>query len=366
MRNTVLQYTIIFFSFIIGIYCIGFVNSVSAQSQIIDNTTNNNDLKPIDPNAPKYAPDRVIVKYKEGQSPLALQKRVNKRTKQRTSFIGKVTMSFADLTSRARGQETPETTLKQLEQFAQTRKHKGQSISESLDQAKDTYVYEQNERKAIDIKSIVSEYKQLPQVEFAEPDYIVHALFIPNDQYYGQYQWALRNISAPQAWDLGKGSSDGAVKIAVIDSGIAWNHSDIDDKLVGVYDCRFVISCVYGKGYDYYTHGSHVAGIAAAETNNASSTYKGGIAGLGYNTKLITLKALNDDGNGFISSINTALYQLVNSYSGSHIVINMSIGSPYSLSLQNAITATYNAGFIIVAAAGNENTNTPSYPAGYS
>lgn len=336
--------------------------SVSAQSQHIDFTQKFDNLEPRDKNEPQYAPNRIIVKYKEDQSPLVLQEKVDERVAQRSSFIGRFTQQISDATYRLRGQELPETQLDKLESFAKTRSIKGASLLESLPQAKETFIYESTEKKDIDVEQMVVDFEKLKEVEYAEPDYVTQAFLTPNDTFY-PYQWNYNKINAPRAWDIETGSTNGSVIIAIIDTGIAWNHEDLDGKILAVYDfCTSDsnMDCSGNQGYDYNDHGSHVAGIAAAETNNAR-----GVAGTGFNTQLVAIKALDNYGSGYDTWMSSSLYALVNDYSGKHVVINMSLGlNNYSQTLQNAVTTAHNAGFVIIAAAGNENTSTITYPAG--
>ena len=101
-----------------------------------------------------------------------------------------------------------------------------------------------------------------------EPNYLVRALYTPNDLYYG-YQWALPAINASTAWDYEKGNE--SVKIVIVDTGIQYNHPDIASNYVsGGYD--WVND--YGDPYDDHGHGTHCAGISAAVMDNEE-----GIAG---------------------------------------------------------------------------------------
>jgi len=346
---------------LIGLLIAPFSN-VSAQSSRIDYTPKLDHLEPQNPNYPKYAPNRIIVKFKKDQSPLVLQEKVDERIKQRSSLTGLLSQQITDVAYHIRGQELPEIQLEKLNSFAEIRDVEGTSIFKLLPQSKETFIYENTEKKDIDVEKIAVDFEKLKEVDFAEPDYVTRAFFTPNDTYYS-IQWNYDKINAPNAWDIEKGSANGSVIIAVVDTGIAWNHLDLDDKILAVYDlCSgdMYMDCSGSKGYDYNTHGSHVAGTAAAETNNAK-----GVAGTGFNTKLISLKALDNHGKGYDTWMANALYTLIYYYSGDHIVVNMSLGlGNNSQVLQNAVTAAHNAGFVIVAAAGNENTNTISYPAG--
>lgn len=180
-------------------------------------------------------------------------------------------------------------------------------------------------------------------------------LFVdPNDPHFNDgHQWGPQHINAPGAWDSNKGSFQHTV--CVIDSGIAWDHPDLDGKVV------FHKSALGDDGYEgfgWYSHGTFVSGIAAAETNNGE-----GIAGVGWNPSIGTVKFTNGlfyQTEDLIEAINECMN------SGAD-VINMSLGSPTpSQALDDALTAAENAGLITVSAAGNSNDSNPRYPCAYS
>ena len=81
----------------------------------------------------------------------------------------------------------------------------------------------------VDTKKVIEELSSDPEVLYAEPNYIYEAFNVPNDQYYEGLQWALPKINLPSAWDKTTGSSD--VIIAVIDSGVDYNHPDLYDNI---------------------------------------------------------------------------------------------------------------------------------------
>jgi thermitase len=233
------------------------------------------------------------------------------------------------------------------------------------------------------VKEKIKAYKGEANVEYAEPDYVVSAdpliglatLTNPND-YFFYDQWALNNtgqsvpgvtdppgqgtpgttdadIDALEAWEITQGSSE--VKIAILDTGIDQDHEDLATKIVA--NSNFSDSPTYD---DLAGHGTHVAGIAAAITNNDSK----GIAGIAIKSVLLNGKVLNDSGIGYnswiASGINWAVAQKAK-------VINLSLGgSGYSLTVANAIYNAWNNGCIIVAAAGNNGNTSPFYPAYYS
>jgi thermitase len=186
-------------------------------------------------------------------------------------------------------------------------------------------------------------------VIYAEPNYRYQIFRTPNDTYYN-YQWAHSNINSENAWNLQTGSN--TIEIAIIDTGIDENHPDLNSKIIAGYD--FIGNDA--NPHDLNGHGTHVAGIAAAVTNNNN-----GIAGVSWNAKIMPIRVLNNEGSGdtagVVSGINWACQH------GAHI-LNMSLGGyNYSQSMQNAINACRNAGKVIIAAMGNDNTSTPAYPA---
>ncbi|MEN3011091.1 MAG: S8 family peptidase [Candidatus Bipolaricaulaceae bacterium] len=200
------------------------------------------------------------------------------------------------------------------------------------------------------VPEMVRAYLLEELVEFAEPDYVAVAYLVPNDPGY-PYQWALPKIQAPQAWDLTTGSS--AIRIAILDTGIDQDHEDLRAKIVA--NRNFTTSPTVD---DRQGHGTHVAGIAAAVTNNAR-----GVAGVGFNTVLMNVKVLDDNGSGQYSWIANGIIWAADN--GAH-VINMSLGGPATSStLEAAVRYAYSKGVVLVAAAGNENTSSPSYPAYY-
>jgi thermitase len=200
------------------------------------------------------------------------------------------------------------------------------------------------------VPEFVRAYLAEELVEFAEPDYVAVAYYVPNDPGYAN-QWALPKIQAPEAWDLTRGSS--TIRIAILDTGIDQDHEDLKDKIVA--NKNFTTSRTVD---DRYGHGTHCAGIAAAITDNGK-----GVAGVGFNTSLMNVKVLGDNGSGQYSWIANGIIWAADN--GAH-VISMSLGgSSSSTTLKDAVSYAYNKGVVLVAAAGNDNTDSPTYPAYY-
>lgn len=188
------------------------------------------------------------------------------------------------------------------------------------------------------------------QTEYIEPNYIYQALEVPNDPRYSE-QWNLRSINVEQAWEETKGEG---ITVAVIDTGVS--------RVPDLKQTEFV------KGYDFVNdksdasddngHGTHVAGTIAQSTNNGY-----GVAGIAYQAKIMPLKVLSGSGSGTISDIADAIRFAADNGAD---VINMSLGGGGENGLmKEAIDYAYDKGVVIIAAAGNSNQNSASYPARY-
>lgn len=229
---------------------------------------------------------------------------------------------------------------------------------------------------------VMARLQQDPNIEYVEPNYLYKATGVissPADIGDAEYrrQWNMPMIEAPAAWRVATGEG---VRVAVIDSGIHPNHPDLDDNIPANQGYDFVsiadIENDNERGPDSdptdtgsTNHGTHVAGIIAAEGNNV------GIRGVAYDAQIIALRALGADGVGSTSDIANAVRYAaglnVSAANGRTIppvdIINMSLGSDIrSITLERAILAAQAESVIIVAAAGNENTSANSYPAAFA
>ena len=186
--------------------------------------------------------------------------------------------------------------------------------------------------------------------EFIEPNYIYKAFEVPNDPDYGQ-QWNLRQINVESAWEDTKGSG---VTVAVIDTGISPVPDLKDTQFVKGYD--FVNDQI--EAFDDNGHGTHVAGTVAQSTNN---NY--GVAGIAYEATLMPLKVLSGSGGGTVADIAESIRFAADNGAD---VINMSLGGGgESQLMKEAIDYAHQKGVVLIAAAGNSNDNSASYPARY-
>jgi thermitase len=212
-----------------------------------------------------------------------------------------------------------------------------------------------------DIQKMIERFKKNRNVEYAEPDYIVTVDAIPNDLEFSK-QWNLNNtgqtggksdadIDAPEAWNTQTG--DSRIVIAILDTGIKKTHPDLAGKVIN--EINFSDSGTSDNADDVYGHGTHVAGIAAAVTNNGI-----GVAGVGYKCSLMNVKVINDIGKGYYDWIaNGMIYAAKNGAK----VINMSLGGPPSKTIEDAVNYAWDYGVVVVASAGNNNNTEIQYPA---
>lgn len=194
-------------------------------------------------------------------------------------------------------------------------------------------------------------YRADAAVRYAEPDARGAAVETPNDPYYSS-QWGLAKVKAPAAWGVTHGSS--TVRLAVLDTGVHGSHSDLAGKVVST--ANFSSS---GTSDDIRGHGTHVAGIAAATTNNGT-----GVAGLGWATSIMNVKVLGDDGVGWYSWMAQGMI-----WAADHgaRVINMSFGgTTASTTLRDAVDYAWGKGVFLAAAAGNNASSAAFYPAYYA
>lgn len=227
---------------------------------------------------------------------------------------------------------------------------------------------------------VAREYSKLPEVEYAEPDYIRHAFRVdPSDTYWfsnnswGQNyrdQWDMEMMKCPDAWDIETG--DSSVVIAVIDTGIDYNHPDIAANMWtnsgeipgnGIDDdSNGRIDDVYGYDFAYKDsnpmdgdgHGTHVAGTIGAVGNNGI-----GIAGVNWTCKLMAVKGFDDSGSGYDSDLADAIMYATTE--GAKI-INMSWGGTgFSQTTHTAIAYAHGQGVVLCAAAGNSSSDLANF-----
>ena len=180
-----------------------------------------------------------------------------------------------------------------------------------------------------------------PSVEEAGPNWVYSPDFSPDDPLYDRQDW-LRTIRAPSAWNDSRGSG---VEVGVVDTGWQVGKTDLVANLGGQHD--FVAEDGEAEGYDY--HGTSVAGIASADTNNGR-----GVASIGFNARFVMAKACAD--HCLTVDIAEAMQWLVQTQGVE--IVNLSLGADYPNDaidpvLRDAIRGALDAGALVVASAGN-------------
>ncbi|MDD5131991.1 MAG: S8 family serine peptidase [bacterium] len=236
-----------------------------------------------------------------------------------------------------------------------------------------------------DLQETLAAYAGNSLVEYAEPIYIYSIASTPNDPYYStsgtwgqQYDdlWGLKNIQSERAWNISRGNNN--VIVAAIDTGVDYTHPDLnanvwsnpneipgnglDDDNNGYIDDTMGWDFVNETNdpMDTHGHGTHLSGIIAAVGNNGQ-----GITGVCWQAKIMALKALTDTGAGASDKLAQAIKYAADN--GAR-VINISWGGyGNSRLIQDALTYAYEHNCVIVAAAGNNNTNAERFfPGNYS
>lgn len=201
-----------------------------------------------------------------------------------------------------------------------------------------------------------------PFIHSAEPNGYFQADLCetPNDPYYSNnYQWAIDQIELPDAWDITTGSSN--ITVAVMDSGIRANHYDLRNRVDSNLSKSFVSdNQTDNTGLeDTLGHGTNVAGVIGAITNNAT-----GIAGVCWNVTLVSLR-VTVNGTDFNP---TAIASAINYAKDNDIdIINCSMS--WTVNYNTIRLAIQNYSGLLVCSAGNDNESSDSnyiYPARYN
>ncbi|NLW78084.1 MAG: S8 family serine peptidase [Ruminococcaceae bacterium] len=180
-----------------------------------------------------------------------------------------------------------------------------------------------------------------------------------NDKY-ASLQWHLKAINLLNAWDFQR--TDGAVRVAVIDTGIDLTHPDLVNNIESSFAWDAVKGAKLTGDVDGFGHGTHVAGIIAAQTNN-----KLGVAGVSYNAKIVPINVFKSVTGGVVAYTSTIISAIDYVIAVPNVkVMNFSLGgSVYDQLYHQAIQRATKAGIVCVAAAGNENTAAKVYPSDF-
>jgi len=364
----------------------------------------------LDPYNPEFVPGEVLVKFKD-DVPMQVSMLKNMPQTGLTSVDEFISRHNITVCEKVFANEQKRVNLKMMTT------PDGQTFE--VPQLFNIYKFKATE--TTDVKAMIEELKEDPLVDFTEPNYYFYTqevlerssgirnpesriseyssflipnssspipvpspTVIPNDPLYSQ-QWYLPAVNAPEAWDSVTG--DTSQIIGIIDTGVDWDHPDLDDNIWTNWneipgngvddDGNGYIDDIRGWDFvnndnnpnDDNSHGTHVAGIAAAEGNNGV-----GICGVSWNSRILPVKVLQSSGYGSSSDIASGV---IYAWQNNATVLNLSLGSyGESLTLKTALENAYSS-TVIVAAAGNNTCKidpnepligivAPYYPACYS
>ena len=186
------------------------------------------------------------------------------------------------------------------------------------------------------------------EVRHVEPNYEYEAFGEVDAAMHSRQEWHYNMVNAPEAWNVDSG--DRSVSIAILDTGIDYDHNDLDDYV----DENQGASFVDNDPMDRNGHGTHVAGTVASYNN---------VSGVMREATLIPVKVLGDSGGGSLQGIQRGILHAADVGAD---VINMSLGGGgYSDILAEACETAYNSGTVLVAASGNSGRSPVAYPSGY-
>ena len=315
-------------------------------------------------NPPDYLPNTLVIKYKE------------------SPFLGTQTFSENKFLKAAAIEITSH------QQFLSEEVSRiSLSDQRKIDQTGLNRIYEITYRAKKNIQEVIKLLMAEGNLEYAEPLYLNKTSVLPNDpEFLEGSQHSLYQVKAPEAWEIQPNASN--VVIAIIDSGSDLDHPDLEaniyintaDPVNGIDDDGDGFVDNY-KGWDFVgassafaedndpnvkadslDHGVHVSGIASAVSNNGI-----GVASLAQNAKLMILKA-GADNNG-TSIYPSAAYKAMKYAADRGVkIINCSWGrntGPASSFEQDVVNYVLSKGCLIVAAAGNDDSEFVQYPAGY-
>lgn len=326
----------------------------------------------------EYKPGEVIVKFKD--SP-------NFSISRKNGKFQSASITAVDKLLRSIGAEDVEPLMPMSGATAVGKRMKAYNGTEIV--AKDLsrlYVVKikQSEAEPMNLFEIINQFNSLEEVEFAEPNYIMHTLETspgitdtPDDPMY-ELQYGISAINLDKLWPMPVISKEGPV-IAILDTGVELTHPDLQDNLWtnekeaegsdgydddgngfkdDIHGWDFINNT--GEIYDYNGHGTHCAGIAAASGFNGK-----GIVGANPDARIMPVTVMQSNGTGDIATIIKGVdYATANGAK----IISMSLGSySTSIALEEALGRAYQNA-IIVAAAGNDKWPIdikPCFPAAY-
>lgn len=286
-----------------------------------------------------YVPNTVIVKFKESSSSGATTRSTQPLLILKAAKIKSLISKFPQAMLRSRISSTSR-----------------------ADQIGIDRIYELKYSGGASVSTVVREIQSMKNVEYAEPAYIHHTRLIPNDPYYVPRQNYLTQVGAPQAWDIIRNAS--GVVIGIVDSGSDLDHEDLAGNIAGGIDLIGASAENITQDNDANVknaasdHGVHVSGLASALTGNGK-----GISSIAGTAPLLIVKVAADDSPEDIYNGYEGIRYAVDNGAK---VINCSWGtSARSFFGEDVINYAISKDCLVIAAAGNQGTDIPDYPAGY-
>src|SRR5205823_1243403 len=134
------------------------------------------------------------------------------------------------------------------------------------------HVYRYRLRQGVSVQAAITQLRKRRDVLYAEPNHILHAFATPNDTFYATKQYGPQKVQADLAWGIWQPSAQ--VILAIVDTGIDNTHPDLTNKILRDVNGNVIgynaLTGVAGPASDDYGHGTHCAGIAAAQINNVT------------------------------------------------------------------------------------------------
>jgi len=233
-------------------------------------------------------------------------------------------------------------------------------------------VYRVKLAPGLSLAAAAARLRQRADVLYVEPNGIYHATATPSDPSFGS-QYAPKKVQADLAWSIWKPQAQ--VVLAIVDTGIDYTHPDLTNKILRSGTAVVGYNAIGSNAHSGVTtdpiddqgHGTHCAGIAAAQIDNGVgitgiSGWTGVAGSSDVSTKLMPVKVLDSTGSGTDATVASGI-----TWAADHgaKVISLSLGGGGSTTLSNAVSYAWSKGCVIAAAAGNSGSSAASYPAAY-